>query len=731
MSATAKGWSGGLRGPGASAAIRLFRHVAAWLALMSLAGVAAQAETLRIASGARGSLYERFAQVVAQSAADAEPRLRIELVSTGGSFESARLLHDGLVDLAIMQGNTAAEQLADDGLFGGILSLYGEAVHVAALGDTPSDTVDDLRGRRVYIGEEGSGTKEDARRILNALGVYQTEFNPVVAPFAEFPRLVEEREVDAAFLVGSTPNSRLSELRSACHLIDFDSDQINTLLNQFDYLVPIRIQAATYAGQSEDVETVGIRALLVGSRRLDADFVRSLIETLLSNERFPRLLEEMGEGTSPSDLARHGMTLPLHEGASDYFRYRIVVSTVFSEWLPDVLLICGLVLFWLAVSVGKLGWTRSVRHNIYLKLIAVFASIYILATSMIHIAERNRTPGFESLPRAFWSTTVYVLSGLESREPRTPLGRAGLTILLFASLGILGSITGKFASLFIENKEVKMAKDITNHIPICNFNAHGDVLVKEIHAPEAEPELEIVVLTSGETHEAELRQTSRDQESDRYSRVFFVHSDPQFHEVLDSARAHFARTIVILSDERSADPDADSALISLAIGHVCDQYGIHGEQRPHIVAESANHRKMQHLRDAGVDEIVCAADYGLGILAQCTLHRHLSRVYDRLLHYTDDTNEIYVVENEALPKNAIGSTFNEIARAIHRNHDPDNPAIPMGIRKKDCSITLNPRGKDGECMFEEGDSLIVIAFTRPNLSRIDAQERRERAHGRA
>ena len=129
--------------------------------------------------------------------------------------------------------------------------------------------------------------------------------------------------------------------------------------------------------------------------------------------------------------------------------------------------------------------------------------------------------------------------------------------------------------------------------------------------------------------------------------VFFGRGDPAFHDVLETARVPLAQSVIILTDENSGDPDAESALIALAITKLCEE--IKKEEgkeiiKPHIVVEVLNHRKITHLKDAGVDEVICAVDYGLGILAQSAIYEKLSEVYHHLLSYGEETNEIYIVE---------------------------------------------------------------------------------------
>lgn len=361
---------------------------------------------------------------------------------------------------------------------------------------------------------------------------------------------------------------------------------------------------------------------------------------------------------------------------------------------------------------------RRVRRSFYVRLAAVLVSCFVVGTVGMYFAERSLNSDFATIGDAFWSSTVYVLSGFEDRPPITTGGRVISIFVFVASIGVIGGVAGKVASILLRKERIEMPRDLTNHILICNWNERGDNIIKELHASDAEPDTELIVVCKDKPpNETELRKTFK-----AYERAYFVESDPQFHEVLKAARVYQAKGVLILADEESPDPDAKSALIALAIKRICDDLGV---QKPRIVAEVKNHRKIEHLKDAGTDEVICAADFGLGILAQSILHARLSDVYNRLLSYGPETNELYMVEGDRFPHILVGKTFKEAVDVMNRNRSPDNPVILLGIRRGN-EIILNPKeswSRPEEEIFEtfqESDAVIVMAFSLPDLSQLAA-----------
>ena len=354
-----------------------------------------------------------------------------------------------------------------------------------------------------------------------------------------------------------------------------------------------------------------------------------------------------------------------------------------------------------------------IRINIYFKIIIIFLVIFLLSGLGLYLLERGINKNCNSYFDALWLTVVFFLSGFEDFGPVSVGGKIISLFIFIMGAGIMVVFTGVIASFFVNKsiKGVKMPKGIEKHIAICNWNDGGDRIIKEIHSPQAEPDTEITIITSKSVNEEELRR------SPCYEKVFFIRGDPTLHDVLRSSRVYLAKSVIIMADKDSPDPDAESALIALAISKLCNE-----ESRPHIVAEAMNHRKVQHLKDAGVDEIVCATDYGLGILAQCALHEKLSMAYHNLLTYSGDTNEIYIVTDDKYPKNVfIGKTFQEASEIVANSRNSDNPVILIGARRRDGQLILNPKDTSNAeeekkfVRFEEGDALVVVAYDPPDL----------------
>ena len=346
--------------------------------------------------------------------------------------------------------------------------------------------------------------------------------------------------------------------------------------------------------------------------------------------------------------------------------------------------------------------SKIFRQHPWYAVTAVVLIFFIGSIFILYRCEKPLSPDL-TIFDSFRIALIF-LFGEYGDTPKTELGRVISVILFLLGIVVVASLIGKIASVFVNLKmERRMPQKLDQHIVICNWNVSGDRIIKEIHSALAAPETEIIVITEKNINEEELRS------SPEYERVFFIKSDPTMHDVLKRGRAHLAKSVIILADRDCSDPDAKTALIALAISKLEKEL----TEKPHIIAEVLNHRKINHLVDAGVDEWVCSTDYGLGIISQSALYGKLSEVYQQLLTYSRETNEIYLVPAEKYPPDFLGKSFPELAEILNQQRQLPNPIILLGI-KRDEQIILNPHENEFD-RLKSVDSLIVMAFDPPDL----------------
>ncbi len=382
-----------------------------------------------------------------------------------------------------------------------------------------------------------------------------------------------------------------------------------------------------------------------------------------------------------------------------------------------IILISVFCLFIIILSINR-RLRKYISKNLYLRLTLIFILLFIIGTIGMYLFERQENVNFSDLYQSFWSSIVFLISGYEDRAPESVPGKIMSLLIFIASFGILGSVAGNFAHLFMKQSEVRMSKNIKNHIVICNWNSKGEKIVNELHSKIALPDTPIIVLSENlpcKEAEDELRRTS-----ESFDNVEFRNADPNLHKVLKRANISRAKSIIILADRKSPDPDAESVLTAVAIKSILDRENFSDiTKKPYIVAEALEQEKVEHLKDSGVNEIICPVDYGIKLLSQCAIYPKLSQVYERLLTYSEETNEIYVINDPKLLKFIDGKTFMEVSKFFADKRDETNPVILIGVKREE-RVILNPKKEtDGSSLkLTNRDGLIVISYQNPDFRRL-------------
>lgn len=299
--------------------------------------------------------------------------------------------------------------------------------------------------------------------------------------------------------------------------------------------------------------------------------------------------------------------------------------------------------------------------------------------------------------------TIIAMLGEYPDKPHSLIAR-GLQLLWFAfSVVIFGLVVGKISSLFITYslKQRDKMKSFENHIVICNWNKRGEEIIQQLLEAQNKDVFDIVVLSGAAIDLSEFKISD-----DKRQYLHFIQDDPTQHCVLMKINAQKAKSIIILADDKSESPDEKSVLIALAVKHLERDLN----KDLHVVAELVNPGLKRHLVEAGADEVVCSMSYNSGIIAQSALFKKMSEIYQRLLTYSNDTNEIYFQSPSEYSSEYIGKSFEEIAELINQKRfkEKENPVILLGVKHGD-EILMNPKSSEFS-VLEKGDYLITMAY---------------------
>jgi TRAP transporter TAXI family solute receptor len=281
-----------------------------------------------IVGGQPGGEYARVAAIIARHLGTRG--LDSQAVTTAGSVENARLVHQGLADIALVQNDIAAMAASGSGIFAGeramaelraLGSLFPEPVQVLVLPGSPIAGVADLRGQRVDIGQPDSGARINALAVLGAYGIGLEDLGAVSERgLAAGLRLLARGELDAVMTTISAPARAIQDQAAATgvRLLPISAEAIARITTASTDLVPLTLPPWTYAGQAAPVPTLAAAALLVGTAGMADATVETLLREIYGGIDFIAAGSAAGSLIGPA-TALVGVSLQLHPAAEKFF----------------------------------------------------------------------------------------------------------------------------------------------------------------------------------------------------------------------------------------------------------------------------------------------------------------------------------------------------------------------------------------------------------------------------
>ena len=284
---------------------------------------------LSMATGGTSGTYYGFSGVVAQvlneKLADS---LNITVESTGASAANIDLVETGGNQLAIVQNDvmyyaiSGTDMYADKAPYenySAVMSCYPEYVQIIANKDITS--IDDLRGKKVSVGDAGSGVEFNARQILAAYGIdIESDIEKNNQGFADSADSLKNGTIDAAFVVAGYPTTAVSELASTYdfNILAVDEEHANALMSEYGFYTYGVIPGGTYGPVAEDVPAVAVMATIIARNDVPEDTIYALVKGIFDNQEEIAVAHAKGAELS-LETAVSGIDIPFHPGATKYF----------------------------------------------------------------------------------------------------------------------------------------------------------------------------------------------------------------------------------------------------------------------------------------------------------------------------------------------------------------------------------------------------------------------------
>lgn len=301
---------------------------AAVIAALVLTGCSPAQKNYILATGGTSGTYYPFGGAIANIWNTKVENMNVTAQATGASAENLRLINKGEAEFAIVQNDVLDYAHNGTDMFEGeklenirtIGTLYPEVVQIAASASSGIKNIYNMSGKRVSIGDAGSGVEFNAKQILEGYGLTFSDINKNNLSFKESADGLQNGTLDACFVTAGVPNSALQELAftAGLTLIPVSGAEAKAICAAHPFYTTTVIPGGTYKGADSDVSALAIKATLVVSAKLDDDTVYAMTKALFEN------LEELGNAHAKGKEvslrdAITGVSVPFHPGALKYF----------------------------------------------------------------------------------------------------------------------------------------------------------------------------------------------------------------------------------------------------------------------------------------------------------------------------------------------------------------------------------------------------------------------------
>lgn len=261
-----------------------------------------------------------------------EHGIRCSVESTGGSVYNLNTIRAGELDMGVAQsdwqfhayhGSSRFEDQGANMELRAIFSVHPEPFTVVARADSGIESFDDLKGKRVNIGNPGSGQRGTMEVVMAALGWEKSDFALASElKSAEQSQALCDNKIDAIVFTVGHPSGSIKEATTSCDsvLVSVAGAAIEKLVADNDYYRTATIPGGMYRGNPDDVVTFGVGATFVSSTNTSAEVVYQVVKAVFENFEDFKKLHPAFSVLKKEEMIKDGLSAPLHDGALKYYK---------------------------------------------------------------------------------------------------------------------------------------------------------------------------------------------------------------------------------------------------------------------------------------------------------------------------------------------------------------------------------------------------------------------------
>lgn len=305
----------------------------ATLGLSIATGTVAQQQFISIGTGGVTGVYYPTGGAICRMVNKdrKEHGIRCSAESTGGSIYNINTIRQGELEFGVAQSDwqyhayNGTSKFEDQGAFENlraVFSVHPEPVTVIASDASGINTLTDAKGKRLNIGNPGSGQRSTWEVMEEALGWERSDLKLAAEmKSAETGQAICDGKIDAYFWLVGHPSALTQESLASCdaHLVHVEGEAFDKLVADNPFYRHATIPAGMYDNE-EDIRTFGVGATFVTSADVPEDVVYIVVKAVFENfDQFRKLHPAFGNLT-PEEMITDSLSAPLHDGAAKYYK---------------------------------------------------------------------------------------------------------------------------------------------------------------------------------------------------------------------------------------------------------------------------------------------------------------------------------------------------------------------------------------------------------------------------
>lgn len=268
-----------------------------------------------------------------------EHGLRCVVESTGGSISNLENLRAGELDMGIVQsdwlyhaykGTEVFSDTGPDSRLRVVFSLHSEPFTVIVKQNSNIHSFENLKGTRVYMGNQGSGMRATMEELMKLEGWNKNAFiNVSDVSMQNQAQALCEGKVDAIIYAVGHPNGAVQQIAGMCptRLIGISGEDVDALTKKSPFYSSATIPGGMYLHNPDPIKTFGVKAVLVTTQDAEEDTVYEFVRGVFDNIDNFKTLHPVFATLDPDRMLHDADTIaPMHEGAKRYFIERKMIK---------------------------------------------------------------------------------------------------------------------------------------------------------------------------------------------------------------------------------------------------------------------------------------------------------------------------------------------------------------------------------------------------------------------